>query len=133
MSSFLFVFCRVLRDHIRKLSKVVTPEHPKLGIPPEFLLEAPWFFCQQQILQISAYKTAQEKVGCVVRCIKSIMKLLSMSSGSTPSADDLTPVLIFVLIKVGGYFKQQLSGINNNDWGFCFRPIPHIYCPPFNT
>lgn len=92
--------CRVLRDHIRKLSKVITPEHAKLSIPQEYLVEAPWFFAQQQILQISAYKTAQEKVRCVTRCIMSIVNLLSMSSGRTPSADDLTPVLIFVLIKV---------------------------------
>lgn len=91
---------RVLRDHIRKLSKVITPEHDKLSIPQEYLVEAPWFFAQQQILQISAYKTAQEKVRCVARCIMSIVNLLSMTSGRTPSADDLTPVLIFVLIKV---------------------------------
>lgn len=97
----LFV-SRMLRDHIKKLSKVITPEHPKLSIPQEYLIEAPWFFAQQQILQISAYKTALEKVRCVARCILAIMNLLSMSSGRTPSADDLTPVLIFVLIKVSG-------------------------------
>lgn len=92
---------RVLRDHIKKLAKVITPHHPKLSIPTEFLVEAPWWFAQQQILQISAYKTALEKVRCVARCILSIMNLLSMTSGRNPSADDLTPVLIFVLIKVG--------------------------------
>ena len=100
---------RVLRDHIRKLGKVITPEHAKLGIPQEYLVEAPWFFAQQQILQISAYKTAQEKVRCVSRCIMSIMNLLSMSSGRTPAADDLTPVLIFVLIKVRKGDKLKLA------------------------
>lgn len=96
----VWVFFRVLRDHIKKLAKVITPHHPKLSIPTEFLVEAPWWFAQQQILQISAYKTALEKVRCVARCIMSIMNLLSMTSGRNPSADDLTPVLIFVLIKV---------------------------------
>lgn len=90
----------MLRDHIRKLGKVITPQHVKLGIPQEYLVEAPWWFAQQQILQISAYKTAREKVRCVTRCIMSIMNLLSMTSRRTPAADDLTPVLIFVLIKV---------------------------------
>lgn len=106
---FAICICRVLRDHIRKLAKVITPGHAKLGIPQAYLVEAPWFFAQQQILQISAYKTAREKVRCVARCILAIMNLLSMTSGRTPSADDLTPVLIYVLIKVsvrrgeGGY------------------------------
>lgn len=34
------------------------------------------------------------------RCITSIMHLLSMVSHRDPSADDLTPVLIYVIIKV---------------------------------
>lgn len=104
---------RVLRDHIRKLAKIVTPEHAKLGIPREYLVEAPWFFAQQQILQISAYKTAREKVRCVARCVLSIMNLLSMTSGRTPSADDLTPVLIFVLIKANPpYLLSTIQYVN---------------------
>lgn len=91
----------MLREHIRKLAKTITPEHRTLCIPQEYLIEAPWPYAQQQILQISAYKTAREKVRCVVRCIATIMDMLSMATaGRVPSADDLTPVLIYVLIKV---------------------------------
>lgn len=91
---------RVLRIHIDKLSRLITPAHPLLRIPHEYRVEAPWPFAQQQIAYISAYKTPREKVQCVVRCITSIMNLLQMASSRSPAADDLVPVLIFVVIKV---------------------------------
>lgn len=93
-------FCRVLRIHIDKLSRLITPSHASLRIPHEYRVEAPWPFAQQQIAYISAYKTPREKVQCVVRCITSIMNLLQMASSRAPAADDLVPVLIFVVIKV---------------------------------
>lgn len=62
-----FVFDRVLRQHIVKLGRVITPAHAALRIPQEFLMEAPWPFAQRQISYISAYKTPREKVQCVVR------------------------------------------------------------------
>lgn len=116
---------RMLRDHIRKLAKVITPEHEKLGIPQEYLVEAPWFFAQQQIQQISAYKTAQEKVRCVCRCILAIMNLLSMTSGRNPAADDLTPVLIYVLIKVSGRHDTNTCG-NNPDLDYLQANPPYL-------
>jgi hypothetical protein len=82
------------------LSLVITPAHSGLRIPHRYLNEAPWPFAQQQISYISAYKTPQEKVQCVIRCIQSIMYLLKMASNQQPAADDLVPVLIFVIIKV---------------------------------
>lgn len=57
----------MLHDHIRKLAQIITPSHVLLRIPEEYLGEAPWPFAQQQIAYISAYKTAREKVLCVVR------------------------------------------------------------------
>lgn len=58
---------RVLNEHIRKLSSLITPSHSAIGIPKAFWVEAPWPFAQQQIAYISAYKTPREKVQCVVR------------------------------------------------------------------
>lgn len=63
----MYVFLRVLHEHIRKLACIISPSHNALRIPEEFLIEAPWPFAQQQITYISAYKTPREKVLCVVR------------------------------------------------------------------
>lgn len=94
------LFSRVLRIHIEKLSRIITPAHHLLRIPKDYRFEAPWPFAQQQIAYISAYKTPREKVQCVVRCITSIMNLLQMACSRVPAADELVPVLIFVVIKV---------------------------------
>ncbi|XP_014090424.3 receptor-mediated endocytosis protein 6 homolog isoform X2 [Bactrocera oleae] len=88
----------VLSEHISKLQRVISPSHPALCIPQAYLSEAPWSFSQQQLSYISAYKTPREKLQCVIRCISSIMSLLHMSSGRVPAADDILPVLIYVLI-----------------------------------
>ncbi|XP_023304906.2 receptor-mediated endocytosis protein 6 homolog [Lucilia cuprina] len=88
----------VLSEHIRKLQNVITPSHPALCIPQIYLSEAPWSFAQQELTFISAYKTPREKLQCVIRCISSIMSLLHMSSGRAPAADDILPVLIYVVI-----------------------------------
>uniref|UniRef100_W8AWG7 Receptor-mediated endocytosis protein 6 homolog n=1 Tax=Ceratitis capitata TaxID=7213 RepID=W8AWG7_CERCA len=88
----------VLSEHISKLQRVISPSHPALCIPQVYLSEAPWSFAQQQLSYISAYKTPREKLQCVIRCISSIMSLLHMSSGRVPAADDILPVLIYVVI-----------------------------------
>lgn len=67
--------CRVLHEHIRKLARLITPSHNALRIPEEYLSEAPWPFAQQQISFISAYKTAREKVICVVRYAAGVIKI----------------------------------------------------------
>lgn len=90
----------MLHNCIKKLGRFITPSHAGLRIPHRYLNEAPWPFAQQQISYISAYKTPQEKVQCVIRCIQSIMYLLKMASNQQPAADDLVPVLIYVIIKV---------------------------------
>uniref|UniRef100_A0A1B0FH28 Receptor-mediated endocytosis protein 6 homolog n=1 Tax=Glossina morsitans morsitans TaxID=37546 RepID=A0A1B0FH28_GLOMM len=87
-----------LYELIRKLQNVITPSHPTLCIPQEYLSEAPWSFAQQQLSYITAYKTPREKLKCVIRCNSSIMSLLHMSSGRAPAADDVLPVLIYVVI-----------------------------------
>jgi Vacuolar sorting protein 9 (VPS9) domain len=96
----IFSSLRLLHNCIKKLGRFITPSHAGLRIPHRYLNEAPWPFAQQQISYISAYKTPQEKVQCVIRCSQSIMYLLRMASNQQPAADDLVPVLIYVIIKV---------------------------------
>ncbi|CRK97182.1 CLUMA_CG010579, isoform A [Clunio marinus] len=98
---------RLLHNCIKKLGRFITPSHAGLRIPHRYLNEAPWPFAQQQISYISAYKTPQEKVQCVIRCIQSIMYLLKMASNQQPAADDLVPVLIYVIIKANPPYLQS--------------------------
>ncbi|CAG9805149.1 unnamed protein product [Chironomus riparius] len=98
---------QLLHNCIKKLGRVISPSHPGLKIPHRYLNESPWPFAQKQISYISAYKTPQEKVQCVVRCIQSIMYLLKMASNQEPAADDLVPVLIYVIIKANPPYLQS--------------------------
>ncbi|KAG5683501.1 hypothetical protein PVAND_012776 [Polypedilum vanderplanki] len=97
----------LLHNCIKKLGRIITPSHVGLKIPHRYLNEAPWPYAQQQISYISAYKTPQEKVQCVIRCIQSIMYLLKMASNQQPAADDLVPVLIYVIIKANPPYLQS--------------------------
>lgn len=92
---------QLLQDHIKKLSKIVTPTHKDLHIPKIYHYECPWPWAQEELAVISAYKTPREKLQCVFRCATTIMNLLSMASErGIPAADDLIPVLVYVIIKV---------------------------------
>lgn len=64
-----------------------------------FHSECPWPAAQAEISSISSYKTAHDKVQCVYRTLNTILNLLSLTS-AVPAADDLIPVLVYVLIKV---------------------------------
>lgn len=101
MKNSLFLVSRVLSEHIQKLSRVVTPNHKDLLIRKEFQFECPWLPAQQALKAIAAYRTPRDKVSCIVRCATSIMNLLSLAQdrGST-TADDFTPVLVYVIIMV---------------------------------
>lgn len=65
--SLICLYYRVLKEHIKKLSKIITPSHRLLSIPVQFLKEAPWPLAQQQILHMAAFRKPIEKVLCVVR------------------------------------------------------------------
>ncbi|XP_048505942.1 GTPase-activating protein and VPS9 domain-containing protein 1 isoform X2 [Athalia rosae] len=91
---------QLLCDHIKKLAKVVTPNHKDLRIPRIYHYECPWPWAQAELAAISAYKTPRDKLQCVFRCATTIMNLLSMASErGIPAADDLIPVLVYVIIK----------------------------------
>lgn len=65
----MFPFFRVLFEHIKKLSKTISPDHPQLRISEAYLDEAPWPFAQRHLSFISAYKTADDKVNCVIKYV----------------------------------------------------------------
>ncbi|KAF8788397.1 GTPase-activating protein and VPS9 like protein [Argiope bruennichi] len=90
----------VLHEHMQKLSQVITPNHKDLRIPKIYHSECPWPSARAELININAYKTPRDKIQCVLRCCNTIMNLLSMASNkSVPAADDLMPVLVYVLIK----------------------------------
>ena len=95
---FLF---RVLSEHLKKLSNIITPNHKDLLINKMYHNECPWLPAQEALRAMAAYRIPRDKVCCVTRCTTSIMDLLSLARarGST-TADDFIPVLVYVIIKV---------------------------------
>ncbi len=119
----------VLQGHLSRLSQTVTPTHRDLRVPRQYHYEAPWPSAQAEIRRLPAYKTARDKVACVMRCSQTIMNLLSLASGkSVPAADDFVPVMVFVLIKanppgllstvqyVDSFYGSRLSGEEQYWW-----------------
>lgn len=90
---------QVLHQHIQKLSRVVTVEHRDLRIPRAYHAESPWPSAQAQLGALAAHKSPQDKVACVAACCASLASLLSAAAGAPAAADDLVPVLVFVLIR----------------------------------
>ncbi|KAK7074988.1 GTPase-activating protein and VPS9 domain-containing protein 1 [Halocaridina rubra] len=124
---------QVLHEHMKKLSAVITPMHKDLRIPKLYQYECPWPSAQAEIICINAYKTAGDKLQCVVRASQTIMNLLSLAHDqSVPAADDFIPVLVYVLIManppallstvqyVNLFYEQRLKGENQYWWTqFC--------------
>ncbi|XP_076233243.1 GTPase activating protein and VPS9 domains 1 isoform X2 [Calliopsis andreniformis] len=124
---------QLLHDHIKKLAKAVTPNHKDLRIPKIYHYECPWPWAQAELAVISAYKTPRDKLQCVFRCATTIMNLLSMATErGVPAADDLIPVLVYVIIKtnppsllstiqyVDSFYGNRLEGEEQYWWTqFC--------------
>ena len=97
---------KVLYDHIGKLATIITPNHKALRIPKIYQYECPWPSAQMELTLLAAYKTAGDKLRCVVRAAKTVLSLLSLAHAtSVPAADDFMPVFVYVLIKVGLVFS----------------------------
>ena len=107
----------------------MTPSHPDLRVPRQYHYEAPWPSAQAEIRRLAAYKTASDKVACVVRACQTVMNLLSLAKGNAvPAADDFVPVMVFVLIKanppnllstvqyVNSFYGSRLSGEEQYWW-----------------
>ncbi|XGW33302.1 hypothetical protein V3C99_017618 [Haemonchus contortus] len=85
---------------LARLARSIHPGHPMLRIPSVLHGEAPWPSAQAEISIINAYKSARDKLACVVRCCETISNLISMAPGmGAAAADDVTPVLVYVLIQ----------------------------------
>ncbi|RZF46932.1 hypothetical protein LSTR_LSTR011763 [Laodelphax striatellus] len=127
---------QVLHEHMKKLSNVITPSHKDLRIPKGFCYECPWPSAQAELVAMSAHKTAGDKVACVLRCCTTILNLLSLAAAdqlsTVPAADDLVPVLVYVLIKanppsllstvayVNSFYESRLEGEDRYWWvQFC--------------
>ncbi|XP_017887032.1 GTPase-activating protein and VPS9 domain-containing protein 1 isoform X2 [Ceratina calcarata] len=124
---------QLLHDHIKKLAQVVTPNHKDLRIPKIYHYECPWPWAQAELAVISAYKTPRDKLQCVFRCATTIMNLLSMATErGVPAADDMIPVLVYVIIKtnppsllstiqyVDSFYGNRLGGEEQYWWTqFC--------------
>lgn len=96
---------QVLSDHIRKLSRLITPGHKYLQIEKRMQYECPWPSAQEALAVMAAYRTPRDKINCVVRCAQVIMDLLTVSCDQgVPTADDFTPVLVYVIVKVRNIF-----------------------------
>lgn len=100
---------QILHQQIKQLSQIVTHNSKLLNIPAKYYTTSPWPSAQAELLSLSAYKTARDKVQCIYRCCTHIIALLGTCQNSIPSADDLLPVLIFVVIKTN--VKSILSTI----------------------
>lgn len=90
---------QVLHQHIQKLARVVTVDHRDLRIPRAYHAESPWPSAQAQLGALAAHKSPQDKVACVAACCASLASLLSAAGGAPAAADDLVPVLVFVLVR----------------------------------
>lgn len=93
----------MLHEHIATLSKTLRPEHKDLLIPSVYLRESPWLPAQEALRALDAARAPRDKIRCVSRCAKCLVDLLGLS-GSCAAADDLTPVLVYVIIKVSGNY-----------------------------
>lgn len=56
-----------------------------------------WQKAKEQLLAMGSFKTAKEKIACVLRCSKTIIFLLN-SKGGVAGADDFLPHMIFAVI-----------------------------------
>ena len=91
----------------------IEPSHPLIGIPKIYHGEAPWLAAQAVIKRINAYKTPKDKLNCIRKCMDTIQNLLAIAK-SPVCADDLTPVLIFVIIKANPpLFSSTVQYIEN--------------------
>lgn len=100
-STLLLLSCSsVLKEHITRLGRIITPNHKDLRIPKAHLSECPWPPAQRELKLLSAYRTAYDKLRCVLRASSLILNLLATSAEKAMAADDFVPVLVYVMIKV---------------------------------
>lgn len=123
---------QILHQQISQLSSNLSHNSKLLNIPTKYFTTSPWPSAQAELLLLSAYKTPRDKIQCIYRCCSHIMTLLGTTQNSIPSADDLLPVLIFVVIKsnarsilstieyVNTFYLNEMAGEQSYYWTqFC--------------
>ncbi|KAM3727713.1 GTPase-activating protein and VPS9 domain-containing protein [Dirofilaria immitis] len=119
----------VFHKSVQKLAMEINPDHPELHIAVRLRGECPWPSAQAEIGIINAYKSPRDKMACIVRCCETIENLIILASErGTASADDITPVLVYVLIQanplallsniqyIGAFYANQITGIEAYWW-----------------
>ncbi|KAH7728216.1 GTPase activating protein and VPS9 domains 1 [Aphelenchoides avenae] len=114
---------------MQRLAAALTPDHPELRIPKQYHGECPWPSAQAEIAIINAYKSPRDKMACVVRCCETIENLIILASErGTASADDITPILVFVLLQanppglfsniqyINGFYAARMEGGESYWW-----------------
>ncbi|CAK1548070.1 unnamed protein product [Leptosia nina] len=89
---------QVLSEHMRRLSACTNAV--RAGVSTRHLWAAPFPHAQLLLRHLPVYRTPRDKVSCIMRVVSSLMSVLSLTDGSPPAADDLTPVLVLVILKV---------------------------------
>ncbi|XP_053600911.1 receptor-mediated endocytosis protein 6 homolog [Plodia interpunctella] len=89
---------QVLSEHIRRLSLCTSAL--RAGVAPRHVWAAPFPRAQALLRHLPVYRTPRDKLSCVMRCVTAVMSVLALSGGAPPAADDLTPVLVYVILKV---------------------------------
>ncbi|KAI7693493.1 hypothetical protein SSS_02067 [Sarcoptes scabiei] len=106
---------RILHQQIEQLSVNVSADSKLFCIPSIYFNTSPWPSAQNELKKLFVCKTPRDKIKCIHRCCLHIMALLSVDRNhqddqqNYASADDLLPVLIFVVIKANP--KSILSTI----------------------
>ncbi|XP_076822378.1 GTPase-activating protein and VPS9 domain-containing protein 1-like isoform X3 [Clavelina lepadiformis] len=91
---------QLFHEHICRLSAVITPFHPSLQVRRKYLSECPWPSAQREARALAAHRSPRGKLDGALRCCSAVMHLLKLADeNQAPGADDITPVLVFVLIK----------------------------------
>ncbi|KAL3990942.1 Vacuolar sorting protein 9 (VPS9) domain family protein [Acanthocheilonema viteae] len=119
----------VFHKSVQKLAMEINPDHPQLRISVRLHGECPWPSAQAEIGIINAYKSPRDKMACIVRCCETIENLIILASErGAASADDITPVLVYVLIQanpssllsniqyIGAFYANQITGIEAYWW-----------------
>ncbi|XP_032515524.2 receptor-mediated endocytosis protein 6 homolog isoform X2 [Danaus plexippus] len=90
---------QVFSEHIRRVLSV-SGGAGGVGVAARHLWAAPFPHAQQQLRALSAHRTPSDKLRCVLRCVRSLLATLALSTPDPPAADDLTPALVYVILKV---------------------------------
>ncbi|CAG4927278.1 unnamed protein product [Colias eurytheme] len=89
---------QVLSEHMRRLAACTSAR--SAGVAARHVWAAPFPHAQALLRHLPVYRTPRDKVACIMRVVSSLMSVLSLTDGSPPAADDLTPVLVLVILKV---------------------------------